>query len=329
MLVCVAGYGIIASVTKEDEADTSSSSDITITDFGAKSVALMRWNYTGKEFSLTKTDDVWYDETNLKFPVAQNYPSSMSSEIASMTATRKLTDVTNLAEYGLDKPALSVSIMTDTGGELSFVFGDQNSVSGEYYMQYSQGSIFEPNSDVYLVKEQAVKAFSYTMDQLVQFEQLPDLSSINSIKVEANEDYRLSYMGKDDVIPWVLRDDEGIKYSANTKLCEELVSALKTLSFKRCVSYETGKADLSEFGLDDPWVSITVDYTVASEAANSTSEADAKSDSITFMLGNVNEEGEYYILVDGYKMLYTVDPAIGDWVKANNVTGLTDIAAMS
>ena len=120
LVLCAAGYGMITAVTKEDPPDTTSE-EVTVTSFGADQVAWMGWNYEGEDFSLEKTDNVWLDESNHNFPVAQNYPAAMTAAVSNMKASRKLTGVTDLAEYGLDNPTLTVSLMTDTSGELCFV----------------------------------------------------------------------------------------------------------------------------------------------------------------------------------------------------------------
>lgn len=329
LVLCIVGYAVVSAISKKQENVEEEDSSIAVTDFSADSVARLCWTYQGEDFALTKTDGTWYNEADEDFPVKQSYVSTMSTQIAGMTASRKLNDVTDLSEYGLDEPAITVTLMTDTGGELSFAFGNVNDVTGEYYMQYSEGSALTESGDVYLVSSGVVNAFSYKMDQLVQFESLPDLSSINSIKIEANETYRLSFMGEDEAIPWVLRDESGSKRSANTSLCEQLSDALKNLSFNACVSYDAVSTDLADFGLDAPWAVITVDYNLSSSSASSdSSEADVESDTVTISLGGVDENGDSYVMVDGMRMLYTIDSDLADWIKGNNIASITDISEM-
>lgn len=326
LVLCIVGYAVVSAISKKQENVEQPDSSIAVTDFSADTVARLCWTYQGEEFTLTKTDGSWYNEADKDFPVKQSYVSTMSTQIASMTASRKLSDVTDLSEYGLDKPAVTVSLMTDTGGELSFAFGDINNVTNEYYMQYSEGSSLTANSDVYLIPASVVNAFCYKMDQLVQFEELPDLTNINSIKIEANETYRLSYMGEEEAIPWTLRDESGSKRGANTELCEQLADALKNLSFNACVSYDAVSTDLADFGLDDPWAVITVDYDLSS--SSSSSEEDVESDTITISLGNVDENGDRYVMVDGMRMLYTIDADLADWIRENNIASITDLSDM-
>lgn len=327
LIVCIVGYSVVSVISKKSEEDSvSESTDITVTNFSADDVALLCWNYQGEDYSLTLTDSYWYNSADADFPVKQSYASTMSTQIASITASRKLENVADFSEYGLDDPSMSVSVMTSTGGELSFIFGDINSVSGEYYMQYSEGSSFVQNGDVYLVSEAVVNAFSYTMDQLIQFESLPDLSDINSVKITANEIYRISYMGEDNAIPWILRGEEGSKRTANTTLCEELVSTLEYLSFTDCVNYDAKSADLAEYGLDEPWAVITVDYNISSSSTDSSE--DTESDTLTLSLGNVDENGNYYVMIEDYTMLYTVESDLADWIKGNNIASITDISDM-
>ncbi len=328
LVLCVGVYAIVSAIANKNEQNSSSETEsITVTGFDASTVALLAWTYEGEDYSLSLTDSYWFNDADKNFPVKQSYASTMCSQIANITASRKLENVENLAEYGLDDPTVTASIMTSTGGELSFVFGDTNSVSGECYMQFSEGGSFTPSGDVYLVSAGVANAFSYAMADLIQFEALPDLSNINSVKIEsAEETYRLSYMGAEAELPWVLRDKDGNKKAASTTLCEELTGDLSYLAFVDCVSYEARNADLSLYGLDAPWATVTVDYNVNTTNADGSSSTDSAD--LVIYLGNVDENGNYYVMLDGYTMLYTIDSSIADFIKENNMATLTDLTSM-
>ncbi len=328
LAVCIIVYAVVSVVAnKKEQADSSAATDeITVTAFSSSEVAVLRWNYEGEAYSLSLTDSYWYNDADKDFPVKQSYASTMCTQISAITASRKLENVENMAEYGLEDPYLEVSIMTATGGELSFIFGDTNAVSGECYMQYAEGDSFTESSDVYMVSSGIANAFSYAMADLIQFESVPDLSSINSIKIEAEETYRLSYMGDDVELPWVLRDADGNKQAANTDLCESIAYDLQYLSFVDCANYDAKTAELAAYGLDDPWVTVTVDYNTTSYTSDGSTET--VSEDLVLYLGNVDENGNYYIMLDGYTMLYTIDDGIADFVKSNNMATLTDLGSL-
>ena len=327
LVLCVVGYSLISSIgDKQTASSTVQNTDITVTEFSAADVAQITWEYEDGTYRLLKTDSFWQNQADKTFPVAQNYVATMSTQIAGMTASRKISDVSDLAQYGLDAPQLAVSIMTANGGELSFVFGAENTVTGEYYMQYSEGETFTGSNDVYLVNASVVGAFSYHMDDLVQLETLPVLNTTTSVKVEANETYRVSYMGEDAAFPWILRDADNSKRTANTELCEQLVNAIAGMQLADCVEFNAANADLSLYGLDEPWATVTVEYAVSGtdESGNPT----ASTDTFAFILGNVDENGNYYMLSEELGMLYAVTPDVGDFIKANNIATITDISNM-
>ncbi len=326
LVLCIAAYAIVSAVAEKNEQKNTSSdtTSVTVTNFASSDVALLRWSFEGEDHSLSLTDSLWLNDADKNFPVKQSFATTMCTQIANITASRKLENVEDFAEYGLDEPVVSASIMTSTGGELSFVFGDTNAVSGECYMQFSEGGSFTANKDVYLVSAGIANAFSYAMDDLLQFESLPTMSDISSVKVEAAEEYRISYMGGDIGLPWVLRDKDGDKRAANTNLCEELTTALRNMSFIGCADYDSRSAELAKFGLDAPWATVTVEYSAAGTNADGSSST--TTEDLVFYLGNVDENGDYYVMLDDYIMLYTIDSEIADFIKANNIATITDLS---
>lgn len=314
MMIVLGGYFLTVALT--DKEPVSEDTGEVVTNFAVDEAVLLAWNYEGEDFSLSKTDGVWYNDADKHFPVAQNYPTAMASQISAITASRSLTGVTDLGQYGLEHPAQTVHTMTVSGGELSFVFGDTNSVTGEVYMQLSEGSAFVPNGTVYLVPASIPKAFGMVMDELVQFEPLPRIETINSVKVNGAEEYRLNYMGDDaDVLPWVLRIGEE-KYTADADACNALADALKNLRFIGCVSYDATATELSDYGLDVPQAVVTVEY------IETDSDGNVSGKSLTISFGDADEKGGVVVSVDGMRMLYTVDSAVLDWIKSHNIAAL-------
>jgi hypothetical protein len=78
---------------------------------------------------------------------------SLVSRLASLSASRVLTEVTKLDDYGLAAPALTATLTISDGSKVNLFTGDQTPNMAGYYAQR------EGSSDVYII-------FSTTVDDL-------------------------------------------------------------------------------------------------------------------------------------------------------------------
>lgn len=82
----------------------------------------------------------------------------MTSVLSSITAYRKISDVSDLSQYGLDEDALDVSRIsfeTSDGRVTEVLTGDYNEVSSWYY------SMVAGSSDVYMTDGSYLEYFNY------------------------------------------------------------------------------------------------------------------------------------------------------------------------
>ncbi len=321
LVLCVGAYFIVSAVSKN--AEQPEDTGYTIADYDGSIISRIDWTYQGEENSLQKTDGNWSNAADADFPVKQSAVSSMTEALSSLSASRRLEGVSDLSQYGLETPTVTVYMMTENGEEAVFAIGSKNDVTSEYYIQYAQGDTISTDL-VYLVPESFGGAFCCVMKDLLQMESLPSISDINMIKVESSETYRLSFMGDDEEFPWTLWDADSQRYNANTSLCESVADAIKYLSFIDCVDYHADTTDLSQYGLDDPNAVVTVSYPVTTTDSEGNSVEDEENLVLSF--GGTNDTGDVYVQIEGYSMLYTVSAQDVEAICGNTVKQLTTLS---
>lgn len=161
LLLCLVSviilYLLIVRFASESEAQTQNS--IYMTQLDESSIVGLKWTYDGSAYSLSKEDDTWINPEDSDFQVNQTNVSYMVSSVASISASGKISDVTDLAQYGLDSPQ-TISLTMSDGKTLDIMLGDYNEVSGNYYAMTSEGD------DVYLISGEYVYQFECSMEDL-------------------------------------------------------------------------------------------------------------------------------------------------------------------
>lgn len=133
LLLAVGGYALAVKISSNAE-EAESTETIDFVSVASDEVAKLTWSYDDKEYTLEKDEDgnwIWTDDKD--FALEQDTVNDMASTISNITASRKLTDVTDYAQYGLDEPDSRISFETADGETVEILTGDLNEVSGEYY----------------------------------------------------------------------------------------------------------------------------------------------------------------------------------------------------
>lgn len=164
LLLAVGGYTLAVKIaTNAEEAESAET--VSFASVSSEDVAKLTWSYDDKEYTLEKDEDgswVWTD--NKDFALEQDTVNDMASAISNITASRKLTGVTDYSQYGLDETDSGISFETSEGETVEILTGDLNEVSGEYYARRSD------DYSVYLVTGEYLDYFECGADELAAAE---------------------------------------------------------------------------------------------------------------------------------------------------------------
>ena len=264
--------GLNTYVSKEEKTESSSDEESKTEVFSVKTddIKSLGFIVDKKAVTFEKKDDSWVKEDETAFPVNQTTLDSAASAIETVEADRVLEDVEDLTEYGLDSPSNTITVDTDDG-TTKFNIGDENTSTNQYYISKD-----DDDSTVYVVAADTVSPFMNSLYDYAQGEDFPTIDSSTVKKVQVSED-KDSYVLEEnsDGATWdVSGDGSSDKESADTTAAGNVTSGLGSFAFDQFVNYNA--EDLSQYGLDKPYATITVDYQeeVEDDSADSTNSGE-------------------------------------------------------
>ena len=308
--------GLNTYVSKEEKTESSSEEESKTEVFSVKTddIKSLEFIVDKKETTFEKKDDSWVKKDETAFPVNQTTLDSAASAIEKVEADRVLEDVEDLTEYGLDSPSNTVTVDT-ADGTTKLNIGDENTSTNQYYISKD-----DDDSTVYVVAADTVSPFMDSLYDYAQGEDFPtiDSSTVKKVQVSGNKDSYVLEENSDGATWNVSSDGSSDKESADTTAAGNVTSGLGSFAFDQFVNYNA--EDLSQYGLDKPYATITVDYqeevkndgtdsTESGENDSTASESDSESSDTTDTDSSSEDADSKTTTVDKQLVIYVGDEA--------------------
>lgn len=260
VLVILSGAyaGIKAYVAKQEEKETAESEEsesAEIVSISADDIKSIKFLIDKQEVVFEKDGDSWVKADESAFPVSQDKVDALAASLESITAARTLEDVEDVSEYELDQPENTITVTTTDGDTTVIQIGMENSSTNQEYIDLNN----DP-STVYVVESSTFQSFEGELYDFAKSGTFPavDSSTVNRISVDGKES---SYtVKKDENNMWTVAGSDGKEEKADSAKATSLASALSGMAYASFVNYDCAESDLSKYGLDKPYSTITVDY---------------------------------------------------------------------
>ena len=295
LALLVAAAVVVTRLDFEGESATATDTGTVVFSVSEDAVTGISWTYQADTLTFSRSETVWSYDADAAFPVNTEPLEEMVDTVSEITASKTLEEPEELSQYGLTDPLCTITVTAD-GESHQILLGNETSMGGAIYVSIGDGN-------VYLVEESILSVFSYGLYDLVQTEQIPDMSDISGFQVSAQtQELKIQYL-----------EDSGLAYSdeyvwfadgkaLDTDLVEELMAYITDLSWYSCADYNAEEEALASYGLDTPTAVITVEHTVDEETA-----------SFVLEIGDYAEDSEYcYARIRGSNMVYYIDAAVSD-----------------
>lgn len=284
LVVCCGAYaGVKTYVAKQEQKESEEETEEKTTVFSASADDIQSLDFMidKNETTFEKDNDQWIKKDEKEFPVNQTTLDDAASSVASIESDRVLSDVEDLEEYGLDTPSNTLKIVTKDSGDDSsedsaddsaktvtttLYVGDENSSTSQYYAYKD-----DDKTTVYMVDASSIEPFTKDLYDYAQGEDFPAISNtddINKIYVSGENSYEL--VKNDDNSLWTIQGAGDEKEKTDSATVSSLVSSFGSMAYNSFVNYKCD--DKSEYGLDDPYAVITVDY--QEEVENDSEDSD-------------------------------------------------------
>ena len=285
-----------------------------------EALTALSWCWDGQTVNLARDADtgLWRDEDDPSCPLDAGAAEALARAASATAASMAVEDVTDLAQYGLDRPQLTV-IAATAEAIVSYEVGNM-SITGEYYVRRS-------GEDTVYLENGSLAAFRVGLRELVALETIPgDIAEVTGLTVRsAAGDYELSYIRGEDGEGWYRTDGDAFT-ALDGERVRPLLDGLLATDLSRCVGWTD--ADAAAHGLDRPQMTAAVSY------------RDGGGGTASFTLRFGDYEGDdVYAAFEGSDRVYLTS-ALGpdglmypDWERLTPATVLTletsDIASVS
>ena len=276
LVICIAAFAVNNHEEKKEQIKNSGE---VILEIPTDSVTALSWTNDDGTFSFTKGESWSYDDDSA-FPVDEEKVNNLLSQFESFSAAFVIDDVEDYSQYGLDEPICTINI---TAGDESYTIelGDYSKMDEQRYFSIGDGK-------AYLAQHDPLEEFDAVLKDTVLDDTIPEFDTAEQISFSGSESYSITYneegksICEDDVY---FTDDKPL----DTSNVDSWLSTLKGLSLDNYVSYNVTDEELETYGMNDPALTISLDYSSTDDNGNVTD-----SGSFTLNLSQNPEELEEY-----------------------------------
>lgn len=282
------------------------------------------------EMAFIREDSIWYHETDKNFPVDQTKITDLLSQLALVSANREVAkESSDLAQYGLDQPSLVLYLETKDGVSAEISLGNEAPANGGYYAQVDGGSaVYTMDISYYET------AAAYRENDFMKVESGPvfDEAAVSYFLAKRSNGSYFEAAEDESSVFWV-RGAYKTPVRGDAGQLETLFLGYSGISYGDVVTYHC--TDATQYGIDKNGAKISLRYLQETEAAaddgsglqngglqegslqdgneedSGTGEDSAETKSeekeYTLYIGNLGENGKYYVQPKGSSYIYQMD----------------------
>lgn len=278
-VACVATFALSRYQAKKEQIETSGE---VVLEIPVDSVQALSWEYDGEELAFHK-DDKWIYDEDEAFPVDGEKIEDLLDQFSAMGAAFIIENPEDLSPYGLSDPTCSITITTDEE-TYTILLGGYSTMDSQRYVSIGDGN-------VYLVADDPLDNYDVGLRDLLDPDDIPDFDQVSKITFTGSENYEIFYEAyeegstrtycADDV--YFAQQEDGT-LPLDTDKVTSYLQTIRYLDLSDYVTYNVTDEELAQYGLDDPQLTIQVDYTEENE------DGDEVSDTFTLHISRDPEE---------------------------------------
>ena len=299
---------LIAVVRSGDTEEETLSETVQILSIEETDVTAFGWQFGDTEYRFLRTDSGWTYPADESFPVSPTTMSALLEVLHGMTADRVLTDVTDLAEYGLDVPACVITFEGDAAYTVSI--GGESAMGGSRYVTLD-------GQTVYMTDDGILSNFTVELYSMLRQESIPNMDDITAVTIVRNREELVLRRETDEDGNTVWHGLDGREeITLDTDLTEDFTDDIGYLYWSTTVAHNADAKVLKGYGLHKPAATLTITYAVTEQVATELTDSDGnaitgnvtKEYDFVLELGDASPNGVYARLQDS-AMVYEVNEA--------------------
>ena len=255
LVVCAAAFAVSRYEGKKEQIKNSGE---VILEIPTENVTSVSWTNESGTFSFSKDEKWIYDDDNA-FPADEDKINDLLEQFESFAAAFTIDDVEDFSQYGLDDPVCKISI---TAGDESYniELGDFSKMDEQRYISIGDGK-------VYLATHDPLDEYDAVLRDMILDDTLPKFDTARQIDFSGSENYTIV---RDENIKSICEDDiffvDG--QPLDTDNVNSFLSSVQSLSLTNYVSYNVSDEELENFGLNEPELTINLEYATTDDDGN-------------------------------------------------------------
>lgn len=254
VVACAITFGVSRY---EAQKELIQNSDEVILEIPTDSVQSLSWSYEDQTLAFHK-DGTWlYDEDDA-FPVDEEKVNELLEQFTAFGASFIIQEVEDYSQYGLDDPVCTIQLTTDDETSYEIQLGDYSTMDSERYVSIGDGN-------VYLVSNDPLDYFDIELSDMIDNDDIPAMDQVTQLQFSGSEDLQVTYEEdgtgtyRDDDVYFTQQDGENLPL--DTAQVDSYLQTIRYLGLTDYVTYNATEEDLQTYGLDNPDLTIQIDYT--------------------------------------------------------------------
>ncbi len=323
-VVCAAAF--LATRVQEQQEQVEASGE-TVLAIDAGNVASLAWTSGEAEYAFHK-DGTWIYDADEAFPVNAEALEELLAPFSSFNAAFVIRDVTDYAQYGLEEPECTIEIGT-AEASYTIALGDMSAMDDQRYVSIGDGN-------VYLAVTDPIDAFAVELSDLIDNDEIPQMDTVTALSLTGAVEESIAYVEaggpsySDEDVYFLQSGEESLPL--DTDLVEDYLGGIRDLVLTDYATYNATEIELASFGLNDPALTVTVEYEQQAEAAEEGVEPETTAGALALHIGRVEEAEEsaeetaesaedisqeeaqyaYYLRVGDSQIVYNLSDADGE-----------------
>jgi len=263
-VICLATIGVMQI---EEQKEKIMNTDEIILSVPADSVNSLSWEYESETLGFHKNEKWLYDGDEA-FPVDEKQINRLLEQFQEFGAAFIIEEVEDYGQYGLEEPVCTIHLATEEQS-YDILLGSYSSMDSQRYVSIGDGN-------VYLVKNDPLEYFDVTISDMIEHDETPSFGEVTGIQFTGGENYSITYE-KDSTetycaedVYFIKRDDKTLPL--DTSRVEDYLRTISHLNLTDYVTYNVTDEELTNFGLDEPELTVTVDYLSEDESGEEVSK---------------------------------------------------------
>lgn len=317
-------YGLKMYVDKIEEEENLKQEETTnVFSCNYDDVRKISFLSNGEELIFEKEEEQWIYTEDVEFPVKQSEIEASIGIISELDAETMIEDVEDTNVYELGNPTNVLMIETSDGKQTTLTFGMKNTLTDQYYLMLDENPEI-----IYVVDSLYAEAFEKGLYDFADGNEFPNIDTSLIEKVEVQKGELDSYSLNCDQSSglWYVSSEEYKGEKADSSYAQNVISSIGSLEYKTFVDYHCQND--AEYGLDDPYATIVMEY--QEDAAAETQEIEDKEKSTENAIDSM-EESEVFektgVLDKNITLL--IGDETGDFSRYVKIEGETEIYTMS